>query len=48
MEAKKAYIYSALEKHKLTIDQLAHVYKEPVEKAQSIINFLKFSSDEAL
>ena len=48
MEAKKAYIYSALEKYKLATEQLAHVHKETVEKAQSIINFLKFSSDEAL
>ena len=48
MEAKKAYIYYALEKHKLATEQLAHLHKEPVEKAQSVINFLKFSSDEAL
>ena len=48
MEAKKAYIYSALEKHKLATEQLAHVHKEPVAKAQSVINLLKFSSDEAL
>jgi hypothetical protein len=32
----------------VAIEQLAHVHKEPVEKAQSIINFLKLSSDEAL
>ena len=37
-----------MEKYKLATEQLAHVHKEPVEKAQSIINFLKFSSDEAL
>ena len=48
IEAKKEYIYSALEKHKLDTEQLAHLHKEPVEKAQSVINFLKFSSDEAL
>ena len=48
MEAKKAYIYSAMEKHKLATEQLAHVHKEPIEKAQMIMNFLKFSSDEAL
>lgn len=48
MEAKMAYIYSTLEKHKLASEQLAHVHKELVEKSQSIINFLKFSSDEAL
>lgn len=27
---------------------MGHLHKEPVEKAQSVINFLKFSSDEAL
>ena len=48
MEDKKSYIYSALEKHKLATEQLAHLHKEPMEKAQSVINFLKFSSDEAL
>ena len=48
MEAKKAYIYSALEKHKLFTEPLAHLHKEPIEKAQSVINFLKFSSGEAL
>ena len=48
MEAKKAYIYSTLEKCKLATEQLDHVLKELVEKAQSIINFLRFSSDEAL
>ena len=48
MEAKKAYIYSALEKHKLATEQLAHLHKELVEKTLIVINFLKFSSDEAL
>ena len=48
MEAKKAYIYSALEKQKLATEQLAHLDKELVEKSQIIINFLKFSFDEAL
>ena len=37
-----------MEKHKLATEQLDHVHKEPVEKAHSVINFLKFSSDEAL
>ena len=37
-----------MEKHKLAIEQLSHVHKEPIEKAQMIMNFLKFSSDEAL
>ena len=48
MEAKKAYIYSSLEKHKMATEKLAHVHKETIEKAQMIMNFLKFSSDEAL
>ena len=48
MEIKKAYIYSALDKHKLTTDQLAHLNKSPVEKALVVINFLKFSSYETL
>ena len=48
MVAKKTYIYSAIEKHMLASEQLAHVHKEPIEKAQGIINFLKFSLDEAL
>ena len=48
METKKAYIYSSLEKHKLATEQLGHLHKEPVERAQSVINFLKFSFDEAL
>ena len=48
MEVKKAYIYSALDKHKLATEQLAHLHKTPVEKAQVVINFLKFSSDETL
>lgn len=48
MEAMKAYIYSSLEKHKLSTKQLAHVHKDPIEKYQMIMNFLKFSSDEAL
>ena len=48
MEDKRAYLYSALEKHKLATKQLDHLHKEPVDKAQSVINFLKFSFDEAL
>ena len=48
MEAKKAYIYSPLEKHKLVTEQLSDVHKELVEKSESVINFLKFSSYEAL
>ena len=48
MEVKKDYIYSTLDKHKIAIEQLAHLHKTPVEKAQVVINFLKFSSDETL
>jgi hypothetical protein len=48
MEVKKSHIYSALNKHKLATEQLAHLHKTPVEKAQIVINFLKFSSDETL
>lgn len=48
MEVTKAYIYSALDKHKLATEQLAHLHKTPTKKAQIVINFLKFSSDETL
>ena len=48
MEVKKAYIYSSLDKHKLATKQLAHFHKTPAEKAQVVINFLKFSSDETM
>jgi CRISPR/Cas system CMR-associated protein Cmr3 (group 5 of RAMP superfamily) len=45
---KKSYIYSALERHKLATEQLAHLHKSPIEKAKSTITFLKFTSDEYL
>ena len=48
MEVKKAYIYPALDKHKLATEQLSHLHKTPAEEAQIVINFLKFSSDEKL
>ena len=48
MEVKKSYIYSTLDKHKLATEKLAHFHKNPAEKAQVVINFLKFSSDETL
>ena len=48
MEVKKAYIYSALDKHKLLTEKLYHLHKTPAEKVQIVINFLKFSSDETL
>jgi 5'-deoxynucleotidase YfbR-like HD superfamily hydrolase len=40
MEVKKAYIYSALDKHKLATEQLEHLHKTPVERAKTAINFL--------
>ena len=48
MEVKKAYIYSALDKHKLATEQLAHLHKTPTERALMNIKFLKYSSNEAL
>lgn len=48
MEVKKAYIYSALDKHKLATEQLAHLHKTPTERDLMSIKFFKYSSDEAL
>ena len=48
LEAKKAYIYSALDKYRKDNEQLYMMHKDPVPKAQTVIKFLKFSSDEAL
>ena len=48
LEAKKAYIYSDLEKCRRANEQLYLIHKEPIGKALSIIEFLKFSSEEAL
>ena len=48
LESKKAYIYSALEKYRKANEQLYMMHKDPVPKAQSVIKFLKFSSNEAL
>ena len=48
MEIKKAYIYSAMDKHKLATEQLAHLHKNPTEKSLVVIKFLKFTFDEAL
>ena len=48
LEAKKAYIYSTLEKSWRANEQLYLIHKELVGKALSVIKFLKFSSDEAL
>ena len=48
METKKAYIYLALEKYKKANEQFYIMHKDPVPKSQADINFLKYSSDEAL
>ena len=48
LEAKKAYIYSSLEKYRKANEKLYMMHKDLVPKAQTIIKFLKFSSDEAL
>ena len=42
LEAKKAYIYLALEKYKKDNEKLYMMHKDPVPKAQSVIKFLKF------
>ena len=48
LEAKKAYIYSALEKYRKANEQLYMMHKDPLPKPHSMIKLLKFSSDEAL
>ena len=48
LEAEKASIYLALEKYEKANEQLYMMHKDTVPKAQSMIKFLKFSSDEAL
>ena len=48
MEVNKAYIYLALDKHKLATEQLAHLHKTPTKRALMSIKFLKYSSDETL
>ena len=48
LEAKKAYVYSALEKCRRANEHLYLIHKDPVGKAHFVIKFLKFSSDEAL
>ena len=48
LEAKKAYIYSTLEKYKKANEKLYMMHKDPVPKSQTMIKFLKFSFDEAL
>ena len=48
LEAKKAYIYLALEKYRKDNEQLYMIQKDPVAKAHSVIPFLKFSYDESL
>ena len=48
MEAKKAYIYSGLEKYRRANEKLYIMHKDPIPKSQTVIKFLKFSSNEAL
>ena len=48
LETKNAYIYLALEKYKKVNEQLYMMHKDPIPKAQAIIKFLKYSSNEAL
>lgn len=45
MEVKKAYIYSALDKHKLATEQMAHLHKSLLKRARVAINFLNLSSE---
>lgn len=48
LEAKKAYIYSTLDKCTLAREKLQQLLQKPLEKVLSAIKFLKFSSDDAL
>ena len=48
MEAKKSYIYSITEKLNQATEHLSRVHNHPIEKAQLILNFLKYSSDEVI
>ena len=48
LEAKKAYIYSSLEKYIRENEQLYMIHKDLAAKAHSIIKFLKFFSNESL
>ena len=48
LETKKEYIYSSLEKYRKANEQLYMMHKDLVPKAEIVIKFLKFSSDEAL
>ena len=41
-------MYSTLEKYRKANEQLYMMHKDTVPKAQTMIKFLKFSSDEAL
>ena len=43
LEAKKAYIYLALEKYRKANEQLYMIHTDPVPKVQIVIKFLKFS-----
>ena len=48
LEAKKAYIYLALEKYRKDNEQLYMMHKDPMPKSHYVIKFLKFSSNESL
>ena len=48
LETKKTYIYSALEKYRKSNEKLYMIHKDRIPKAQTIMKFLKFSSEEAL
>ena len=43
MGAKNAYIHSITEKLNQATEHLSHVHNHPIEKAQLILNFLKYS-----
>ena len=48
MEAKKAYIYSITKNLNQATEHLSRVHNHPIEKAQLILNFLKYSSNESI
>ena len=48
LETKKAYMYSALENNKKANEHFYMMHKDHVPKAQVVIKFMKYSSDEAL
>ena len=48
LEAKKSYIYSALDKCTIAKEKLQQLHQKPVEIFLSSIKFLKFSSNDSL